>query len=72
MIEQAKFTYFQLGKALGKQLKTVKDKGKKQIKSIEDHRKQLVQSNAFVIKDVNIDIYSIILEEQKKVTWWTC
>ena len=36
IIEQAKFTSFPLGKAFEKQIKTIKDKGEKQIKAIED------------------------------------
>ena len=39
VIEQAKFTYSPLGKALEKQTKTIEDQGKKQIKAIEDHGK---------------------------------
>ena len=34
IIEQAKFTFFSLGKAFGKQIKTIEDQGKKQIKAI--------------------------------------
>ena len=44
-IEQAKFTYSPLGKALEKQPKTIEDEGNKQIKAIEDQGKQLVESN---------------------------
>ena len=36
IIEQAKFTYSPLGKAFGKQTKTIKDQGEKQIKAIQD------------------------------------
>ena len=36
-IEQAKFTYSPLGKALEKQTKTIEDQGKKQIKAIDDY-----------------------------------
>ena len=36
---QATFPYYPLGKALGKQTKTIKDQGKKQIKAIENHEK---------------------------------
>ena len=39
VIEQAKFTYSPLGKALEKQTKPIADQGKKQIKAIEDHGK---------------------------------
>ena len=43
--EQAKFTYYPLGKTLEKQKTTIEDQGKKQIKATEDRRKQLVESN---------------------------
>ena len=36
IIEQAKFTYFPLGEAFEKQIKTIKDEGEKQIKAIQD------------------------------------
>ena len=38
MIEQTKFTYYPVGKALEKQTKTIEDQDKKQIKANEDHR----------------------------------
>ena len=44
VIEQAKFTYFPLKKALEKQRKTIEDQGEKQIKGIEDLGKQVVES----------------------------
>ena len=43
IIEQAKFTYSPLGKAFEKQIKTIEDQGKKQVKAIQD--KQLVNIN---------------------------
>ena len=36
IIEQAKFTYSPLGKAFEKQLKTIEDQRKKQIKALKD------------------------------------
>ena len=36
IIEQARFTYFPLGKAFKKQIKTIEDQGEKQIKAIQD------------------------------------
>ena len=36
MIEQTKFTYFPLGKAFEKQIKTIEDEGEKQIKAIQN------------------------------------
>ena len=38
IIEQAKFTYSPLGKALEKQIKTIEDQGEKQTKAIQDKR----------------------------------
>ena len=38
IIEQAKFTYSPLKKAFGKQTKTIKDQGEKQIRTIQDKR----------------------------------
>ena len=35
IIEQAKFTYSPLGKVFEKQIKTIEDQGKKQIKAIQ-------------------------------------
>ena len=48
MIEQVKFTYSPPGKTLVKESKTMEDQGKKQIKAIEEHGKQLVESYALV------------------------
>ena len=42
-IEQAKFTYYPLGKAFEKLTKTIEDQGEKQIKALEKHGKQLVK-----------------------------
>ena len=50
MIERAKFTYSPLGKAFEKQIKTNEDKEGKQIKALEEHRKQIVKFNAFTEK----------------------
>ena len=66
VIEQAKFTYTVLGKALEKQTKKIENQGKKQIKEIEDHEKQLVKSNELIKKDFNINRNNITFEEQKK------
>ena len=63
VIEQVMFTYSPLGKALEKQTKTIENQDKKQIKAIEDHRKQLVESNELIKKDFNIDEDSIPFEE---------
>ena len=39
--EQAKFTYFPLGKTFEKRIKTVKDQEGKQIETLEEHGTQL-------------------------------
>ena len=44
IIQQAKFAYSLSGKALEKQIKTIEDQGKKQVKAIQDN-KQLVNIN---------------------------
>ena len=44
IIQQAKFNYSPLGKALEKQVKTIKDQGEKQVKAIQDN-KHLVKIN---------------------------
>ena len=50
IIQQAKFTYSPLGKALNKQVKTIKDQGNEQVKAIQDN-KQLVSINKDDYKD---------------------
>ena len=44
IIQQAKFNYSPLGKAIEKQIKTIKDQGNKQVKAIQDNN-QLVNIN---------------------------
>ena len=46
VIEQAKFTYFPLGKAFENQIKRIRDQGEKQIKALEVHGKQLIKSSS--------------------------
>ena len=50
MIEQIKSPHSALEKVLEKQTKTIEDQGGKQIKAIEEHGKQLVESKALVKK----------------------
>ena len=49
IIQQAKFTYSPLGKAFEKQIKTIEDQGKKQVKAIQD--KQIVNIDKDSYKD---------------------
>ena len=44
VIEQAKFTYSPLGKAFEKQIKTIKDQGKKQIDALADLKPKEIKS----------------------------
>ena len=46
IIEQAKFKYSPLGKALEEQAKIIEDKGEKQIKAIRDN-KQMINDNDY-------------------------
>ena len=50
IIQQAKFTYSPLGKVFEKQIKTIEDQGKKQVKAIQDNR-HLVNINDDDYKD---------------------
>ena len=50
VIQQAKFNYSPLGKAIEKQRKTIEDQGKEQVKAIQD-KKQLVSINKDDYKD---------------------
>ena len=65
IIEQAKFTYSPLGKAFQKQTKTIKDQRAKQIKAIQDNKKQLTNIQELTIK--NIIPENISNDEAKKV-----
>ena len=51
VVEKTKFTYSLSGKALENKQKQLKIKEKKQIKAIEEHGKQLVESNTSVKND---------------------
>ena len=66
MIEQGKFTYSSLEKGLEKQIKSILDQEKKQIKALEERGNQLVKSNELIEKDLNINRDSIPLEKQRK------
>ena len=61
IIQQAKFTYSPLGKALEKQIKIIKDQGEKQTKAIQDN--QLVNINTN--KDVNYKDRLLLSKERE-------
>ena len=62
IIQQAKFAYSPLGKALEKQIKTIEDQGKKQVKAIQDN-KQSVNIN------INKDDYKdkVLLSKEREI-----
>ena len=64
IIEQAKFTYSPLGKAFEKQIKTIENQGEKQIKAIQDNKKQLTNTQEVTIQ--NIIPENIFNDEAKK------
>ena len=59
-------TSYPPSKEFEKQIKTIKDKEETQIKTRDEHGKQLPESNELIKKDFNIDNDSLPLEEQKK------
>ena len=71
IIQQAKFNYCPLGKAIEKQIKTIKDQGEKQVKAIQD--KQVVNINKdkpLLSKEREIfkDIYNKRLNEIEEMS----
>ena len=62
IIQQAKFAYSPLGKALEKQIKTIEDQGKKQVKAIQEN-KQSVNFN------INEDDYKdkLLLSKEREI-----
>ena len=54
MIEQANVSYSPLGKAFEKQRKTIENQGEKHIQAIDEHGRQLGESNALIKKMIMI------------------
>ena len=52
MIEQANLAYFPLGKI--KQIKTIEEQDKNQIKAVKDHGKQFAESNEKILLSTEI------------------
>ena len=76
IIEQAKFTYSPLGKAFEKETKTIEDKGEKQIKAIQDNRKQLISDDDYKNKlliskerEIFKDIYNKRLDKLEELNY---
>ena len=63
IIEQAKFIYSSLGKALEKQTKTIEDQGEKQVKVLKVLEPKSIDSKSNE-QPINQDIYNKILEER--------
>ena len=55
MIEQANLAYFPLGKI--KQIKTIEEQDKNQIKAVKDHGKQFAESNEKILLSTEIAHY---------------
>ena len=70
IIEQAKITYSPLGKAFEKQIKTIEDRGKKQVDALKN-LKPIKQSKAITYDDDDNDDDDVDDEslEQKKETY---
>ena len=74
IIQQAKFAYSPLGKALEKKVKTIEDQGKKQVKAIQDN-KHLVNKDDYKDKlllskerEIFKDIYNKRLDKIEELS----
>ena len=72
IIQQAKFTYSSLGKAFEKQIKTIENQGKKQVKAIQGN-KQLVNINKddetlSIEREIFKDIYNKRLDKIEELS----
>ena len=60
IIEQAKFVYTLLGKAFGKQTKTIKEQGKKQVEALE-----ILKPTAQKLTITDVILENVVKEEAK-------
>ena len=71
IIEQAKFTYFPFSKVFEKQMKTIEDQWKKQIKTLKEHGKQLDkysdEKESLTYSKQNFFLKNLLIEEWKKL-----
>ena len=74
IIQQAKFDYSPLGKALEKQIKTIEDQGKKQVKTIQDNEQIVNKDDDYKDKlllsrerEIFKDIYSKRLDKLEEL-----
>ena len=70
LIEEAKFIYYDLGKAFEKQLKTTEDQGIKQVEALkalkaEENEEQEIIEEHFPRKIINYEINNKIDENKK-------
>ena len=65
MTEQAKFTYFLLGKAFEKETKTVEEDREKQTKAIKNRRKTYQSFRIFTISWEAVTINKILFSDKK-------
>ena len=63
IIEQAKFTYFPLGKAFERQIKTIENQGKKQIDALKVLEPKAIESESNK-HSITKEVYDEILEER--------
>ena len=73
IIEQAKFTYFPLGKVFEKQIKTIADQGKKQVEVLKDLKpKEQTKATEDESNDklsIQKEIYNRLLDERSDEIW---
>ena len=81
IIQQAKFNYSPLGKAIEKQRKTIEDQGKEQVKAIQDNKqlvginnddykdKLLLSKEREIFKDISNKELNKIAEMNKKIDY---
>ena len=67
-MEQAKFTYYLLGKAFEMQIKKIEHQVEKQIKTLEEHGKQLVEYSKEKEPSIYENIVNKIIEEIKDLS----
>ena len=68
IIEQAKFTYSTLGKALEIQTKTIEDQGKKQVDVLEklkpEEQKKLARINLIICQKLKLYLMILLIKEK--------
>ena len=68
VIEQTKFTYSPLGKAFGKQIKTIEDQGKKQVHALEKlqpGKQNLLRAHLIISQKLQLYLMILLTKEKK-------